>query len=300
MDIQGITLALFASFARKPPVYVDIFNRVSDIRSALLHAKQGNKTVALVPTMGALHDGHRSLMQAALTRADILVASVFVNPTQFNEADDFNNYPRNLEADMTVLADAGCDIAFTPTVEEIYPEPDQTTYDFGELETRYEGAFRPGHFKGVAMVVRRLFNIIEPDLAFFGEKDFQQVMVIRQLVRQFNIPVEIVTVPTLREPDGLAMSSRNVRLSDAERNRANAIYKALLRAQELAPSESPEQIRHLAMELLEQNGMQPEYFDIAHPETLRPIRDFNGAPHAVALVAARLGNVRLIDNLQLF
>ncbi|TVR38357.1 MAG: pantoate--beta-alanine ligase [Cryomorphaceae bacterium] len=279
---------------------MDIFNRVSDIRSALLHAKQGNKTVALVPTMGALHDGHRSLMQAALTRADILVASVFVNPTQFNEADDFNNYPRNLEADMTVLADAGCDIAFTPTVEEIYPEPDQTTYDFGELETRYEGAFRPGHFKGVAMVVRRLFNIIEPDLAFFGEKDFQQVMVIRQLVRQFNIPVEIVTVPTLREPDGLAMSSRNVRLSDAERNRANAIYKALLRAQELAPSESPEQIRHLAMELLEQNGMQPEYFDIAHPETLRPIRDFNGAPHAVALVAARLGNVRLIDNLQLF
>lgn len=291
---------MFASFARKPPVYVDIFNRVSDIRRALLHAKQANKTVALVPTMGALHDGHRSLMQAARDSADVLVASVFVNPTQFNEADDFNNYPRDLESDLAVLANSGCDMAFTPTVEEIYPEPDHTTYDFGELETRYEGAFRPGHFKGVAMVVRRLFNIIEPDFAFFGEKDFQQVMVIRQLVRQFKLPVEIVTVPTLRESDGLAMSSRNVRLSEAERIRANAIYKALQLARQLAPSESPEHIRSLAVELLVQNGMQPEYFDIAHPETLRPIRDFNGAPHAVALVAARLGNVRLIDNLQLF
>ncbi len=291
---------MFASFARKPPVYVDIFNRVSDIRSALLHAKQANKTVALVPTMGALHDGHRSLMQVARDSADVLVASVFVNPTQFNEADDFNNYPRDIEADRTILADSGCDMAFTPTVEEIYPEPDHTTYDFGELETRYEGAFRPGHFKGVAMVVRRLFNIIEPDFAFFGEKDFQQVMVIRQLVRQFKLPVEIVNVPTLRESDGLAMSSRNVRLSAAERNRANAIYKALQLARQLAPSESPEHIRSLAVELLEQNGLQPEYFDIAYPDTLRPIRDFNGAPHAVALVAARLGNVRLIDNLQLF
>ncbi len=251
--------------------------------------------------MGALHQGHGSLVKQARAECDLVVASIFVNPTQFNDPGDFNNYPRSTAADVDLLRDAGCDIAFTPAYDEIYPVPDVTKYYFGEIERRFEGAHRPGHFRGVGMVVRRLLEIIQPDKAYFGLKDYQQIMVIKSLVSQFNLDVEIVAVPTIREDDGLAMSSRNQLLSPQERIIAPEIYRVLQEAGNRSGTHDVNQLSEwVENEINQHSHLSLEYFAIADPDTLQPVTNLEQASHAIALIAVRAGKIRLIDNLQLF
>lgn len=276
-------------------------NTVREIQDHLAHAKAAGKSVGFVPTMGALHAGHLALVERAIAKCDIVVVSIFVNPTQFNEKQDFQNYPRTADKDADMLESAGCHVLFMPEFSEVYPTPDNTVYDFGRLESLYEGAHRAGHFKGVGMVVRRLLNIVRPTQAFFGLKDYQQVMIIRSLVKQYNLDVQIVAVPTTREDDGLAMSSRNQLLSNSQRQQAPEIYRTLQDIQERAKSDTVAQLIKFAEDKINSNSeLELEYIGIANPENLDPIADLTTADHAVALIAVRAGSVRLIDNLQLF
>jgi pantoate--beta-alanine ligase len=280
---------------------VKVLTTASDIQLQVLNAANDQKIVGFVPTMGALHRGHLSLIERARAECDFIVASIFVNPTQFNDSGDFDRYPRHLTADIDLLNDAGCDVVFTPTHQEIYPTPDNTPYDFGEIEKRFEGEFRPGHFRGVAMVVRRFFEIVKPHKAYFGLKDFQQVMVIQSLVKQFNLGVEVVAVPTTREPDGLAMSSRNELLTDAHRRAAPEIYRILKACKQQIAENSIDEISNwVGTELSKRDTLKLEYFCIADAATLKPLENKNSTKHAVALIAVKAGDVRLIDNLQLF
>lgn len=257
--------------------------------------------MGFVPTMGALHSGHLSLIEKAKAECDFVLASIFVNPTQFNDKRDFDHYPRNLSRDLSLLNDSGCDLVFTPAQEEMYPQADTIEYHFGGIEQQLEGAFRPGHFQGVAMVVRRFFEIIRPHKAFFGWKDFQQVLVIRSLVKQYNLGVEIVAVPTSRENDGLAMSSRNQLLSPKQRLAAPLIYKVLQGCKKRIQQESMPNISRWLKSQFEQNTeLDLEYFEVVDPDTFQPIMRHTDAPHAVALIAVRAGSVRLIDNLELY
>lgn len=257
--------------------------------------------MGFVPTMGALHAGHMALVEKAQDECDIVVASVFVNPTQFNDPSDYERYPRNLSRDLEMLKKAGCQLVFTPTYEEMYPMPDNTKYNFGEIEQRLEGAYRPGHFQGVAMVVRRFFEVIQPHKAFFGWKDFQQVLVIRSLVRQFNLGVEVIAVPTSRESDGLAMSSRNQLLSTEHRKAAALIYQVLKDCRTRIYKEPVSSISRWVESQFEQNTLLDlEYFEVVDPKTFKPISQYADAPTAVALIAAKAGPVRLIDNLELY
>jgi len=279
---------------------VEVFTNVNGLQRAIDNAISADKIVGLVPTMGALHQGHLTLVAEALKKCDVVVVSIFVNPTQFTENQDYNSYPRTPEADIALLKSTGCDIVFLPDYKEVYPNPDLTNYDFGYLESAFEGKFRPGHFKGVAMVVRRLFEIVKPHRAFFGLKDFQQVMVIKELVRKFNIPVEIVGVPTVREKAGLAMSSRNQLLSDDQRLKAVFISEVLneIKTQTATKSVS-ESINWAKKKFLEQPDFELEYLEIVDASSLKPILAYADSQYPVALVAARLGKVRLIDNLEL-
>lgn len=262
--------------------------------------KREGKSLGFVPTMGALHEGHLSLVREAKSKNDVVVASIFVNPTQFNDPKDFERYPRVVEEDQRMLESAGCDVLFLPSVKDMYPDDaSQQAVSFGFLETVLEGAHRPGHFSGVGMVVKRLFEIVKPSIAYFGSKDYQQVMVIRSLVQQFSIPVEIIAMPTIRESDGLAMSSRNRLLSAEERTIALALSKALFTAKENYPSQSiPELLQH-AIATLSRPDIRLEYFVICDGDTLREITDKSQTKNPVALVAAHVGKVRLIDNLGL-
>jgi pantoate--beta-alanine ligase len=255
--------------------------------------------IGFVPTMGALHAGHISLINRAKAENDVVICSIFVNPIQFNNANDLALYPRTFEKDCELLKKAGCDFIFSPEVEEMYPEKASEDFNFGELETFLEGKFRPGHFKGVAIVVSRLFNIVNPDNAYFGLKDFQQVSIIKALVKEKNIPVNIVACPTLREDDGLAMSSRNVRLSEDERREAKLIYKALLSAKENKEKISIESAKEIGFNYLNTQYLSCEYFEIVNPENLRPLKNWSDHPHPVACVAAWCGKTRLIDNMLL-
>lgn len=280
---------------------MNVLSTANEIRRAIQNAKSSGKIVGLVPTMGALHHGHVSLVRQALDLCDVVVVSVFVNPTQFNEQQDYQNYPRNLDADMEMLRDAGCHVAFVPDFKEVYPEPDNTHYDFGQLETVYEGAHRPGHFRGVAMVVRRFFEVIQPDKAFFGLKDYQQVLVIKDLVKQFNLNVSIEPVTTIRENDGLAMSSRNRLLSARQREQATIIYRVLKEVRKKAKNTDIADLTAWAQQEINQHSeLKLEYLGIAEPNSLTPIENLRESPHAVALIAVWAGNTRLIDNLQLF
>lgn len=280
---------------------VNVLSKVDEIRRAIENARTSGKIVGLVPTMGALHYGHVSLIRHALDSCDVVVVSIFVNPTQFNEPQDFQNYPRNLEADLEILRDAGCHLAFVPEFEDVYPEPDNTHYDFGHLETNYEGAHRPGHFRGVAMVVRRFFEIIQPDKAFFGLKDYQQVQVIQELVKQFQLNISIEPMPTIREKDGLAMSSRNRLLSVDQRDQAANIYRVLKEIREKAKNVDIAGLTKWVQQEIDQySELELEYFGIAEPNGLTPIENLRETPHAIALIAVWAGNIRLIDNLQLF
>jgi pantoate--beta-alanine ligase len=266
-------------------------------------ARQRGLLTGCIPTMGALHQGHVSLMQRARTECGYVTATIFVNPTQFGPQEDFSKYPRTLQADLQLCEQAGVDLVFTPQADQMYVADAETTVQVGRLTTVLEGAHRPGHFDGVTTVVAKLLMITQPHKAYFGQKDFQQQLVVRRMVRDLNIPVEIVTCPIIREPDGLAMSSRNRYLSVAERQTAVALSRALRLAADLCsqpvavPAEVERQMRQM---LLQTPGLELQYAVLADPDTLQPLpeRVLSGA-RAVGLIAARVGSTRLIDNLLL-
>jgi pantoate--beta-alanine ligase len=270
---------------------------VADVRAAVSQARRAGASVGLVPTMGAFHEGHLSLMRRAREQCDRVFVSLFVNPAQFNEQTDLDGYPRDERRDATLAASVGVDFLFAPPVEQIYPAGFATTVSVAGVTETLEGAQRGrGHFDGVATVVTKLFNIVSPDVAYFGQKDAQQVVVIRKFVRDLDMPVNIVVCPTLREPDGLALSSRNVRLSAAERSRAAALHRVLVAAKEsvAAGERDASAVRAAAVAALTSYGVEPEYFELVSPDTLAPVQRIEG--EALALVAARVGTTRLIDN----
>ena len=257
-------------------------------------------TIGFVPTMGALHEGHLSLVACSRKRDDITVVSIFVNPTQFNQRDDFERYPRDLEGDLNDLEQAGVDVVFTPTEREMYPEPDNRTFDFGGLDQVMEGKHRPGHFDGVARIVTKLFDLVMPHRAYFGEKDFQQLTIIRHLNRQMDYKIDVVGCPIVRESDGLAKSSRNARLSPGQRKEASGISQALFEAVHDAGRLSPDEIREQVISRLNKKPhIDVEYFEIVDEKTLKPIHRKDEANEKRACVAAWVGSVRLIDNVKI-
>lgn len=261
--------------------------------------KLAGKKIALVPTMGALHQGHVSLITKAKEQADFVVCSIFVNPTQFTDPKDLEKYPRPLEHDIKMLSDNGCDAVFMPAVTEMYPAPEEWHIDLGAAEFLLEGTFRKGHYQGVTQIVKKLFDAVHPDLAFFGQKDFQQVLMIQKMVEAFQIPVQIVSCPIIREADGLAMSSRNIHLSADDRKHALILSQSLNYVRDHFHEKNIETLLEEACEMIKQvPGVELDYFTIANGETLLPEIDKN-SPHLVALVAAKVGETRLIDNMLL-
>ena len=277
-----------------------ILNTIEETRRWLSSRRAEGKTIGFVPTMGALHHGHLQLIRRSCKENDITGCSIFVNPIQFNNPEDLAKYPRTLEDDVAMLEKEACDLVFVPSVEEMYPEPVREKYDFGDLENVMEGKYRPGHFNGVAVVVKKLLDIFEPDKAYFGEKDFQQLRIIQALVKMEKMPVEIVPCPTIRENDGLAMSSRNRRLSPEDRIIAAEIYRTLQLAKELAKTRTVAEVRDISAARLADKGFRVDYFEIANSGTLQPALSCEEAPGVIACVAAFLGKVRLIDNMILF
>lgn len=264
----------------------------------ILSQEKGKKKIGFVPTMGALHQGHISLVKKASMENDIVVVSIFVNPTQFNDQSDLKKYPRNLDKDLEKLVSSGCNYIYTPEVKDIYPEPDTRQFDFKNLGEVMEGKHRPGHFNGVAQVVSRFFEIVDPDNAYFGLKDFQQLAIIKNLVKQLDLKVNIVPCPIVRELDGLAMSSRNIRLSSQQRENAPLIYKTLLEAKNLIQQKSVEEIRNWVELTINKNPfLDVEYFEIVDDETLKPITNWNDPVKYVGCIAVFCGSVRLIDNI---
>lgn len=258
-------------------------------------------TIGFVPTMGFLHQGHISLVSASTAENKVTIVSIFVNPTQFNNPEDLEKYPRNEEQDLLLLEKAGTSVVFIPSVAEMYPEPITRTWKFPGIDDVMEGAKRPGHFNGVAMVVSELFRIIQPHISYFGKKDYQQLMIIRELAEKDFPQITIKGMPIVREKDGLAMSSRNSRLTDEEREIAPLIYEVFKRARQLIQEFEPEEVCKHCERMLSASGMiEPEYFIIADARTLKPIQKKENADHAIAFVAAWLGKVRLIDNYELF
>ncbi|QIK52824.1 pantoate--beta-alanine ligase [Dysgonomonas sp. HDW5B] len=271
---------------------------IKDLQKAVSTSKNEEKTIGFVPTMGALHQGHISLVKKCCEQNDVCIVSIFVNPTQFNNPTDLEKYPRTIEEDTKILKEAGADIVFVPSVQEIYPEPDNRQFDFGQLDKVMEGKFRPGHFNGVAQVVSRLFDIVKPDRAYFGEKDFQQLAIIRQMVRQLNIPVEIVPMPIRREDSGLAMSSRNQRLTDDQKNEAVNIYRILSDSKALYNQKTVDEVRILVVESINKIPfLEVEYFEIVDGNTLQQIVDWKDTDYAVGCITVFCGEVRLIDNI---
>lgn len=272
------------------------------LREALDAISGQGKTIGFVPTMGALHQGHLSLLKKAKQENDVVVCSIFVNPIQFNNEEDLAKYPRTLLDDLRKLEEVGCDFAFTPSDEEMYPEPVREKYDFGSLETVMEGRYRPGHFNGVAVVVRKLLEMVKPHRAYFGEKDFQQLQIIRKLVEMTGLDVQIVPVAISREDDGLARSSRNVRLKPEERKVAPEIYRIIREAKDrIADFDSPGQMKQWGLkELNKTDLLEPEYFEVVDMESLEPIEQWSQTDRCILCVAVFLGKVRLIDNIILF
>lgn len=280
---------------------IQVFNYVADLQFFLKAKRDSGLSVGLVPTMGALHEGHLSLIRRAKKENDIVVASVFVNPVQFNNPVDLEKYPRTPEKDVALLESAGCDAVFMPSVEEMYPVKVTDHYDFGSIEHVMEGACRPGHFNGVAIVVRKLFEIVQPNRAYFGEKDFQQQAIIRKLVKDYNINLEIVPCDIVREKDGLAMSSRNMRLNADERAIAPMIYKVLKENVGCYETISPAEMKALVLKKYSEiKQFDVEYVEIADETTLQSVTDWKDSEHVRIFVALQLGPVRLIDNLRIF
>ena len=277
-----------------------IFKTVADLQNYLGAATQ---KIAFIPTMGALHAGHTSLVGKAVAAGQLSVGSIFVNPTQFNDPEDFKKYPTSTDADIDLLIEAGCSVLFLPDVKEIYPAGTSTTtaYDFGYLETVLEGAQRPGHFRGVGQVVGRLLEIVKPDFLYLGQKDFQQCMVIHSLMQQMpdSAGTELIVCPTVREADGLAMSSRNRRLTDPQRSLAGIIYQCLVSIVSKQGNTGFDIVHKECVDLLTAKGFVPEYVALANAETLELMDNYDPHKKQVALIAAKLGAIRLIDNMLL-
>jgi pantoate--beta-alanine ligase len=283
---------------------MEVFEKSENLKQATSGWKRQGFTIAFVPTMGALHPGHLSLVRQARAEKTKTVVSIFVNPTQFTNANDLKNYPRTVESDIEKLKFVNTDIVFIPSLEEIYPsgadEKEKQQYNFGELENVMEGKFRPGHFKGVAQVVSKLFEIVQPDKAYFGEKDFQQLAVIRQLVKQKKYPIEIIGCETVREEDGLAMSSRNALLTEDFRREAPQIAKALFFIRINRNQYALSELKQEAIDRIEASGkLKVEYLEITDEETLQAVSDWNDSKHLRAFASVKAGNVRLIDNVGL-
>lgn len=279
---------------------MEIVRTIEQLRQKVAAAKASGATVGLVPTMGALHAGHISLIDRARKECGFVVVSDFVNPTQFNNPEDLRTYPRTEEADCAKMEQAGVDIAFIPSVEEIYPEPDTRVFDLGPVAEVMEGAMRPGHFNGVAQIVSKLFAIVEPDKAFFGEKDFQQIAVIKRMVELEGFKVQIVDCPILRESDGLAMSSRNVRLDAAHRSIAPLIHMALVKSLDFARTHTVAETERFVIDRINSvDGLETEYYRIVDALTMQPV-DPEATPDSsmVGCVTVYCGGVRLIDNIK--
>ncbi|MBW8745933.1 MAG: pantoate--beta-alanine ligase [Acidobacteria bacterium] len=271
---------------------------IREMQQIVRAAKRGSGTIGLVPTMGALHEGHLSLVRSARARCTHVIATIFVNPLQFGPNEDFSRYPRTFERDVELLTNEGVDWLFAPSAEEMYPQGAQTTVDVPEVGARLDGASRPGHFRGVATVVSKLFHITQPDLAFFGQKDAAQVAVLRSMVRDLNFPLEMVVCPTVREADGLALSSRNRYLNEEERGRALVLSQALRKAEALAEAGTPATLRDAMLSEFEgTDGVRVDYVAVVDPDTLLDVSDLSRG--ALLAVAAWVGSTRLIDNLLL-
>ncbi len=278
---------------------MEIIRTVAELEQKTDQLRRQGLSIGLVPTMGALHAGHMSLMNRARKENDIVVASVFVNPTQFNNPDDLKTYPRTEAADCKLLEEAGVDIAFIPSVEEIYPEPDTRVFDLGSVAEVMEGAMRPGHFNGVAQIVSKLFAMTKPTRAYFGEKDFQQIAVIRKMVELEGFDLEIVPCPICREEDGLALSSRNVRLTPAQRAIAPAIAKTLASSIDWAKNHTVEQTKRYVIDTVNSfPHMNVEYYEIVDGKTLQPIENWEQTTEPVGCITVFCGDVRLIDNIR--
>jgi pantoate--beta-alanine ligase len=278
---------------------MEIFKQIAPLKAYLKGLKRQGKTIGLVPTMGALHEGHLSLVKASQSHNQITVSTIFVNPTQFNNPADLLKYPRTIDRDTQLLKEVRCDVLFSPENEEVYPEKSIVKLDFGHLDKVMEGQFRPGHFSGVGLVVSKLFHIIEPDHAYFGQKDWQQFAVISRLVDELKFNLKVHSVPTLREHDGLAFSSRNLRLNPQQRVNAGIFYQALLEAKKaIKGGKRIPDVKNLVRELVEKKAeVKHEYFEVAESSNLNLLENVNGAKRPIMCIAGYVGDVRLIDNM---
>lgn len=276
-----------------------LIQTIQELRTELNALRKEGKTIGLVPTMGALHAGHASLVKRAVAENDIVVVSDFVNPTQFNDKNDLLKYPRTLDADCKLLEACGASFVFAPSVEEIYPEPDTRQFSYAPLDTVMEGKYRPGHFNGVCQIVSKLFLIVEPTRAYFGEKDFQQLAIIREMVRKYPFNLEIVGCPIVREADGLALSSRNARLSDVQRVQALQISKTLFASVEYAKTHTLAETKtFVEKKIAESEGLRLEYFEIVDGTSLQTVQTWDDSNYIVGCITVFCGEVRLIDNIK--
>lgn len=276
-----------------------VIHTIKDLQAELSVLKARGKKVGLVPTMGALHAGHASLVKRSVKENEVTVVSVFVNPTQFNDKNDLVKYPRTLDADCKLLEDCGATYAFAPSVEEMYPEPDTRQFSYAPLDTVMEGAFRPGHFNGVCQIVSKLFEAVKPHRAYFGEKDFQQLAIIREMVRQMKFDLEIVGCPIVREEDGLALSSRNALLSAEDRENALKISQTLFKSRTFAEAHTVGETQEFVEDAIAAApGLRLEYFEIVDGNTLQKIDNWDQTTYAVGCITVFCGAVRLIDNIK--
>jgi|SRR5574344_133888 pantoate--beta-alanine ligase len=277
---------------------MQVFDKTIDLQRFLNQKRAEGKSIGLVPTMGALHQGHLELVKRCTHENNISVASIFVNPTQFNDKKDLELYPRTPKEDMELLESVNCSVLFMPSVEEMYPTPDERAFDFGPLERVMEGAFRPGHFNGVAQIVSKLFQAVTPDSAYFGEKDFQQLAIIRKMTSDLGLPIQIVPCPIVREKDGLAMSSRNKRLREVEREKAPKIAEFLTKSLTFANAKTvQETIGFVINGLSSDSVFKMDYFEIVDGDSLQPVREWDSSDYIVGCIAVYCGPVRLIDNI---
>ena len=277
---------------------MEVITKIADLQRKIAEIRAKDGTVGLVPTMGALHNGHLELVKRCVAENSICVVSVFVNPTQFNDKNDLLHYPRTLDADCRLLESAGCAIAFAPEVEEMYPVEDTRVFNLGTVAEVMEGKYRPGHFNGVAQIVSKLFDAVQPDRAYFGEKDFQQIAVIRSMVKLLNFPVEIVACPIVREDDGMALSSRNLSLTPQQRKNAVSISQTLFKSRTFAEQHSvAETIDYVVSTLNSVPDLEMEYFEIVDGNTLLPVNDWSDSDYIVGCITVYCGEVRLIDNI---
>jgi pantoate--beta-alanine ligase len=280
---------------------MEIFQTLSDLTKYLTPYWEGGKSIGFVPTMGALHNGHLSLIREAKKENDLVVCSIFVNPIQFNNPEDLKHYPRVLDLDTQKLKDIECNVLFAPSELEVFPEQVKETFDFGDLEIVMEGKFRPGHFNGVAIVVKRFFEMIKPTRAYFGLKDYQQLLIIHRMTKEHNLPIEIVPCPIIREVNGLAMSSRNERLSQSERKHAAIIYETLKMVKLRSGfSTIKETYNYVEQQFKKNKNFRLEYFEIVDMYSLKPLQTWTESNTSIACIAVWVGQVRLIDNIILF